>query len=76
MRTQQYGIARSVFYVVRSMHIARQWVAKHIPATTNTSIAVQRAISRTYEEEVFSMWFAYVHCWETDVFSMIRLENL
>jgi hypothetical protein len=22
------------------------------------------------EEEVFSVWFAYIHCWATDVFSM------
>jgi hypothetical protein len=32
MRTQQYGIAWSVFYVVRAMPIARQRVAKHVPA--------------------------------------------
>jgi hypothetical protein len=27
---QQYGIARSVFYVVRAMPIAKQLVAKHV----------------------------------------------
>jgi hypothetical protein len=21
-------------------------------------------------QEVFSMWFAYIHCWATDMFSM------
>jgi hypothetical protein len=40
-------VARSVFYVVRAMSIARQRVAKHIPAETNAwknriSIARQR----------------------------------
>jgi hypothetical protein len=33
-RTQQYGIARSAFYVVRAMPILRQWNAKHIPGVT------------------------------------------
>jgi hypothetical protein len=31
---------------------------------------MQRAVNTAIEEEVFSMWFAYIHCWETDVFSM------
>jgi hypothetical protein len=77
--------------VVRVMPIARQRVAKHIPAEANarnnstfiarqrpqyagnnriTSVAMQRAVNTTIEEEVFSMWFAYIHCWTTDVFSM------
>jgi hypothetical protein len=30
---------------------------------------MQRALN-TIEEEVFSMLFAYIHCWATDVFSM------
>jgi hypothetical protein len=30
-----------------------------------------RSISRTIiEEQLFSIWFAYIHCWVTDVFSM------
>jgi hypothetical protein len=29
------GIARIVFYVVRAMPIAGQWVAKHIPTKAN-----------------------------------------
>jgi hypothetical protein len=69
MRMQHYDIASNIFYVVRAMPIARQRVAKHVHATMNTSIAVQRAIIRI-EEELFSMWFAYVHCWATDVFPM------
>jgi hypothetical protein len=31
---------------------------------------MQRAVNTTIEEEVFSMWFAYFHCWATDTFSM------
>jgi hypothetical protein len=37
------------------MPIARQRVAKHIPATTNTSIAMQRAVDTTIKEDVFPM---------------------
>jgi hypothetical protein len=29
---------------------------------------MQRALNNTTEQEVFSMWFAYIHCWTTDVF--------
>jgi hypothetical protein len=29
---------------------------------------MQSAVN-TIEEEVFSMWFSYIHCWITDVFS-------
>jgi hypothetical protein len=31
---------------------------------------MQRAVNTTEEEEVFSMWFAYIHCWATDVYFM------
>jgi hypothetical protein len=31
---------------------------------------MQLAINTTIEAKVFSMLFAYIHCWETDVFSM------
>jgi hypothetical protein len=31
---------------------------------------MQRAVNTTIDEEVFSMWFAYIHCWATDVFSV------
>jgi hypothetical protein len=41
--------------VVRAMSIARQRVDKHIPATTNISVAMQRAVNITTEEEGFSM---------------------
>jgi hypothetical protein len=30
---------------------------------------MQRAVN-TIEEAVFCMWFACIHCWETDMFSM------
>jgi hypothetical protein len=33
-------------------------------------VSVQRAVNTTIEEEVFSMWFAYIHCWAKDVYSM------
>jgi hypothetical protein len=36
---------------------------------------MQRAVNATIEEEVFSMWFAYVHCWAKDVFSMGPLRD-
>jgi hypothetical protein len=31
---------------------------------------MQRAVKTTIEEDVVSMWFAYIRCWVTDVFSM------
>jgi hypothetical protein len=31
---------------------------------------MQRAVNTTTEEEVFSMWIAYIHCWATEVSSM------
>jgi hypothetical protein len=52
------------------MPIARERVAEHTPATTNISVAIQRAVNTTVEEAVFSMWFAYIHCWARDVFSI------
>jgi hypothetical protein len=33
-----------------------------------TSVAMQRAVNTTIKEELFSMWFSYIHCWATDVF--------
>jgi hypothetical protein len=39
-----------------------------------TSVAMQGAVN-IIEEEVFSMWFAYINCWATDVFLWIRLET-
>jgi hypothetical protein len=30
---------------------------------------MQLIVNTTIEKEVFSMWFAYIHCWTTDVFS-------
>jgi hypothetical protein len=43
------------FYIVTYRLTAKQRVAEHIPATTNTSVATQRAIDTTIEEDVFSM---------------------
>jgi hypothetical protein len=31
---------------------------------------MQRAVNTIIEEEVFSMWFAYIHCRAMDGFSM------
>jgi hypothetical protein len=31
---------------------------------------MERAVNTTIEKEVFSMWFAYIHCGANDVFSM------
>jgi hypothetical protein len=31
---------------------------------------MQRAVNTTIEEEVFSIWFACIHFWAKDVFSM------
>jgi hypothetical protein len=54
--------------------VAGQRLCKHIPkyagSNRRTAVSMQRAITTTIEEEVFSMWFAYIHCWATDVFSM------
>jgi hypothetical protein len=33
----------------------RQRVTKHIPATSNTSVAMQRAVDTTIHEDVFSV---------------------
>jgi hypothetical protein len=41
--------------VVLAVPIASQRVAKHIPVTTNTYVAMQRDVYTTIEEEVFSM---------------------
>jgi hypothetical protein len=35
-----------------------------------TSVAMQRVVNTTIEEEVFSMWLGYIHCGATDVFSV------
>jgi hypothetical protein len=35
------------------------------------SFAMQRVVNTTIEEEVFYMWLAYIHCWETGVFSVV-----
>jgi hypothetical protein len=31
---------------------------------------MRRVVNTTIEKAVFSMWFAYIHCGATDVFSM------
>jgi hypothetical protein len=31
---------------------------------------MQRTVNTTIEEKVLYMWFAYIHCWATDVFSV------
>jgi hypothetical protein len=57
-RNNRKGTARSVFYVVHAMPIARQRVVKHIPATMNNSIARQWRGKHAFtkiEEAVFSM---------------------
>jgi hypothetical protein len=35
-----------------------------------TSVAMQRALNTTIEEELFSVCFASIHCWATNVSSM------
>jgi hypothetical protein len=35
-----------------------------------TFVSMQRDVKTTILEELFYMWFAYIHCWATDVFSM------
>jgi hypothetical protein len=37
------------------MSVVRQRVAKHVPATTNNSVAVQHAVTITIKEEMSSM---------------------
>jgi hypothetical protein len=59
--------------------VAGQLLSKHIPATTNTqatSFAIQLAVDITIEEEVFSMWFAYIHCGQRMCFLWVRLETV
>jgi hypothetical protein len=45
-----YCTARSVFYVVRAVPIATQWVAKHIPAEAN-AWNNRRAIARQQHKQ-------------------------
>jgi hypothetical protein len=40
-----------------------------------TPVAMQRAVNTTIEEKVFSISFAYIHCWATDVFSVVLLRD-
>jgi hypothetical protein len=40
-RNNRKDIARSAFYVVRAMPIARQRVAKHNPAATDTQATIE-----------------------------------
>jgi hypothetical protein len=54
-------ITRENYNTVTCIPIARQWVTKHIPTTTNTSIARQRRGKHaftTIEEAAFSVWCA------------------
>jgi hypothetical protein len=37
---------------------------------SDISVVMQRSLNTTIEKEVFSMWFAYINFWATDVFSM------
>jgi hypothetical protein len=63
-------------YIVTYRPISRQRLGKHSRGneyTGNnriTSDAMQSAVNTTTEEEVFSMWFAYIHCYAMGVFSM------
>jgi hypothetical protein len=57
--------------------IARERLGKHIPTATNTQATIGQllllwngTVNTTVEEPVFSMWFSYIHCWATVVFSM------
>jgi hypothetical protein len=45
---------KDVFYVVRALPIGRERFAKHIPAITNISVAMQSAVDTTIKEDVFS----------------------
>jgi hypothetical protein len=36
---------------------------------------MQRAVNTTIKEELFSIWFSYIHCWATDVFCIGPLRN-
>jgi uncharacterized protein (UPF0332 family) len=60
-RNNRTGIVRSFFYVVHAMFIAGQRLRKHSCdngyAGNNwiTSVAMQRAVNRIIEEEMFSM---------------------
>jgi hypothetical protein len=64
--------------IVTCRPVAGQRLSKHVPAEGNseyagnnwiTSISMQHAVNTTIEEAVFSMWFAYIHCWAMDVSS-------
>jgi hypothetical protein len=36
---------------------------------------MQRAINKTKEEAIFSMWFVFIHCRATDMFSTDPSED-
>jgi hypothetical protein len=59
------------------MPIARQRLSKHITDTTNMQATLRLlpflfngALNTIIEEAAFSMWFAYIHCWAADMFSV------
>jgi hypothetical protein len=49
--------------------ISRQYL-KYADKSHIASIVMQYAVNTTIEELVFSVWFAHIHCWSKDVFSM------
>jgi hypothetical protein len=67
---------------VTCRRVAGQRLGKHIPSTPNTQARIRQlpflckgGVNTRIEEAVFSMWFAYIHCWATDVFPIVPPQD-
>jgi hypothetical protein len=70
-------VLRFSIRTVTCRRVAGQRLGKHIPATKNTQAKIgylpllcNGAVNTKIEEEVFSIWFAYIHFWATEVYSI------
>jgi hypothetical protein len=65
-----------VLDIVTCEHIAKQRLGKLV---RNKCAINNKIYNRTSVVEVFSLWFAHIHCWATDMFSVLwsdpRLYN-
>jgi hypothetical protein len=73
----------AMWNIVTCRRIARRRLGDHIPVTTNTQATIgylsflcSRAVNTTIEEAMNSIWFAYIHCWATDVFFVMSDPSL
>jgi hypothetical protein len=61
-RNSRKGMAKSVFYVVRAIPIARQRVAKHIPAINEYATIGYLLLGNEDVNTMFSVWSVPRRC--------------